>query len=321
MILAGGMALQNVYNGNFKENSHAFFSKAAIIILIAGIVMLTIPIFTGLSLHFISVVDFRDSVALTLSSFSLGDALILNAALLLFTGMALFIWAKKGGKWILIPVLGELILHSWIALAFTGVGRTPVSSIQTILENYPEGFVMPLRQPVRNNTSSDSITSLLGHASYYNKQIGVPELTDYPSYFTNTAKALASVKSGQFLNRSFVFAEDSGARIEPTDFGPQYLEVNYETIDSTSIIYLQNDFNGWKVLVNGKETEKQKAFGSFLSVKVAPGKGRVKFYFTDRVFSSLFIFSSLLLLIVLIIFFRKSRSLKSFNAIDPNSST
>ena len=218
----------------------------------------------------------------------------------------LFITSLKRLKWI---VIIDMIFMCWTCLPFTGVGKTSVSGIQTILNDAPKGFPPPPLHPIsENKVVPVEVSNLIGNYSYYNKQIGVTALTDYPSYFTTTLQFLESNQK-DILKKPFIFFKENESKssLKIINFTPNEISIDYNNFKKDSLVLLQNKYLFWNAFIDGKSVTIKNGFQSFMIIETLSGRHNIIFKYYDENFIALFSFSAsfLMLIIVLAIYYNR----------------
>ena len=160
----------------------------------------------------------------------------------------------KNKKWhsLVIVVSFDLIIACLLNIPFTGVGKTSVANVQSVLNQSPKGIPKPSMSPIAQNESKNiEIDKLVGDWSFYNKQIGSKSRISYPiilkttsDYFDSTE--LSIHKNDFFESKPFVFLIDTTASsIEVLKFSPQKIIINTNSTKNNSLILQQNFYPHW----------------------------------------------------------------------------
>lgn len=221
------------------------------------------------------------------SSFSF--YLLISASITLFFSIALLFIKKTKSNWFAIIILADLIINSIIFLPVAGVGKTTVREIQKMYDQNPKGFPIPPLKPLNEaETYNDRIRGLIGDKSFYDKEIGIKDLTTYPSYFKSTITYLNSPIKEKVQLHPFLFLlsdlNDSGKKEDITivDFSPNKINLTIRCTHPDTLIFLQNYYPSWNAKVNEVDVEIQKKLISFMAVPVEEGNNYVKFQYKDH---------------------------------------
>ncbi|MEO9005480.1 MAG: YfhO family protein, partial [Ginsengibacter sp.] len=221
------------------------------------------------------------------SSFSF--YLLISAAITLFFSTALVFIKKTTSNWFAIIILGDLIINSIIFLPVTGVGQVTVGEIQKMYDQNPKGFPIPPLKSLNDMESyNDRMSGLLGDKSFYDKEIGIKDLTTYPSYFKSTDAYLNSSIIEKVQLQPFVFLlSDLNDRAEKrditiNDFSPNKINLTLRSNHPDTLIFLQNYFPLWTARINDREVKIQKKLISFMAVPVEVGINKVEFQYKDH---------------------------------------
>ncbi|MEO8962573.1 MAG: YfhO family protein, partial [Ginsengibacter sp.] len=221
------------------------------------------------------------------SSFSF--YLVISAAITLFFSAALLFIKRTKSNWFAIIILTDLIINSIIFLPVTGVGQVTVREIQKMYDQNPKGFpIPPLKSLNEMESYNDRISGLLGHKSFYSKEIGIKDLTTYPSYFKSTKTYLKSLIKQKVQLQPFLFLlsdlNDRGEKgdITISDFSPNKINLTLRCSNPDTLIFLQNYFPFWNARVNDKDVKIQKKLISFMAIPVEVGNNKVEFQYKDH---------------------------------------
>jgi hypothetical protein len=230
----------------------------------------------------------------------------------------LLLAAKANTKKIVLIIIADLMINSIIYLPFTGVGTVTLSAIQSVYNTSEKGIIKPSLTPIKSiDTFSAEKTGLIGSSSFYNKKIGITKLTDYPSYFANTADYFKSDLPGVLNNLPYVFLKKNinnyvnnfqrDEKALPVNFfSPQKISVTVDASQEDSLVLLQNYYKFWRAEADGREIAVNKSFITFMSVPVHKGCQLVTFYYEDKWLILFVVLSMSTFLIILLFIFKKS---------------
>jgi hypothetical protein len=203
-------------------------------------------------------------------------------------------------------ILLDVAINTFIYLPVTGVGTKTLPEIQAIYNANPEGIPVPPLIPVNKiDTLDKKTTGLVGDLSYYNKKIGVQQLTDYPSYFKSTDLFFKSPEKDFVLNKPYIFLKSGSKNFRVTDFSPQNITVKVESNEADSLYLLQNHYKFWKAFNDHKEIAISTAFTGFMAVPVHKGLNTIAFIYDDANLKYFFLISVLTLVALLLLALHK----------------
>jgi hypothetical protein len=242
----------------------------------------------------------RTSIKAFIDRLSFPDTLIIAIVLNLVCIIAL-LSSNGSQKRIAFILLTDMLVNSLIYLPFSGVGRVTLAEIDSIYGKSPKGIIIPPLVKIKDiEAFPGQKTGLVGSSSYYNKNIGTAELTDYPSYFRNTERYFTSELPQKINNHPYLFfkndfndyngRQDAG-KLKVKFFSPTRLRVELVATSDDSLVLLQNHYRFWKANVDGVAITVNKSFITFMSVPVPKGVHTVEFYYDDRLVTPLIIFS------------------------------
>jgi hypothetical protein len=218
--------------------------------------------------------------------------LISTALQLFFTFLYKKYFFKKG--LLLIAVAVHLVLLAWLTLPFTGLGFMPRKKVQHIISSMPEGIFKPYQQSINTNTYiSARYDSIIGSAAFYSKQIGYPAQPYYPVILTPTEAFYADSNVVPFINnQSYLFLTSDttvkavtnydSAKIKVVEYTPAFIKAKVLNEQFTYLIFLQNNYPRWKVLVDGRPITHFTAFKTFIGIPLPKGTHEVIYQFDTR---------------------------------------
>jgi hypothetical protein len=209
-------------------------------------------------------------------------AFIISLVIVLLTCMPFIFSGEDTYRKIIFFILIDLAINSVIYLPVTGVGNTPLSTIQSFYSANPKGIPVPALIPVNKIDTLDAKTAgLIGDITYYNKKIGTTKLTDYPSYFASVDSFFRSQQKDTVLSKPYIFLKSGNQNFEVKTFTPQRIVIHVESMGSDSLVYLQNYYTYWRAFNNDKVIPVSKACVSFMSVPVNKGTNEIEFRYAD----------------------------------------
>ena len=211
--------------------------------------------------------------------------------------------------------IADLVIATLLNMPFTGVGQTSVHDVQSALNKSPEGihapFMLPIKQIYSNELGYNS--NLLRTWSYYNKQIGVTSLVNYPFQLSNT-KNIFSDSTNKFTEHPYIFATNDTAihDLKIVNFKGGLLDFTVNSTQKDSFVFQQNIYPYWRCIINGENKTPFAYKGVFNAIEIDPGKNYVKFIFNPQPVNttmtiSLYSFLICLIYLLIMLFKRPSR--------------
>lgn len=185
----------------------------------------------------------------------------------------------------------HLVVVTWLGLPFTGIGQMPRSKIQSVINTVPKGIIKPYQKPVNANSYIDSsYQSLFLEVAFYSKQIGYPRELQYPVELYSVSNFFGDSATQNFINQqSWLFLSADSSVVAKTNFdsnnvqinmySPTYIKATIHNNGYHFITLLQNNYPGWKVLVDKKPVEHFTVYHSFIGVPIADGTHEVEYFF------------------------------------------
>ncbi len=288
-ILAGSYSLSDLIENKEVLN----FKKGMLIIAgICVIIILTRFIFNLPSTLFLNVSNgdhtpFFLNIKMRLDALTFYDRIFINAVIsFLLIAVYFFLTVLiKGSTGLIIFIAIDLIVFSWMLLPVTGVQILSAAAIENYFNDVPPGIPIPRLEPVsENHGHGEKIRDVIGCWSYYSKQPGTPELCNYPSRLNSTVAYFNSSWPESINRRPFVFIrhKDFPNSVRIISFSPSQIKIQAVTEVMDSLVFLQNDYPGWKASVNGSPVNIDRAVITFMKVPIQKGLNEVIFYFDNR---------------------------------------
>jgi hypothetical protein len=293
LILAAACGLQKlVYDDNYeallKRLLRFFIVLSLVVTISAGLAVL---LSSGPSVHWTG--ESKLSVKALIDRLTFADLLIISALVLLAT-LCLIMISLSSPRRIATIVVFNLVINSWLALPFTGLGMKSKSQVSGEMIQPPRGIFPQELQPLIKTTFMDSsLRSEFIMLGSYSKKIGYPNEEQYPIELKSTQKFFSDSDLHHFIIRqSYVFlSTDTDAtsetnfdstRIEIKKIVPGCLHVLVNNDKYRFITFLQNDYPYWETLINGKIVKHYTSFKTFISVPVQLGRSDVAFVFNPK---------------------------------------
>lgn len=213
-------------------------------------------------------------------------------------------------------VIIEIIFATLLNIPFTGVGKTSLSAVQSVIEKAPTGIPLPPLHPIKNNDTLNLFQNeLIGDWSMYNKQIGTDNRIPYPINLKNTddyfkhreIDSSLSVSNLPYLflgegarNTTGEFSVNDGAgKIKVIQFSPNSITIDADIHAAVDIIYLQNYYPHWYYMTGTEKHPVLKAGINFMQAPLQEGKNTISFKFEPRLIQYCMIFSAIVFLLLI----------------------
>jgi hypothetical protein len=293
-IFAGAFGLQQLLaDDKFKRSLKRLLGAFMILSLLATITALLIILLSPRSaIHAFggSGDNFKSTVKELIDHLSFPDLLLISALILLASLLLIRINLSSTRKIAVIVVL-NLVINTWLALPFTGLGMKSKKQINNEMTQFAPGISQQELQALYRTKFIDS--SLKGQfimLGSYSKKIGYPDEEQYPVELKNTQNFFSDSNLFRFITQqSYVFLSTDTTQKGETNFDSTRIEVKkfapgdfHMTVNNGKyrfITFLQNNYPYWQAFVNGKMVRHYTGFKSFISVPIEPGSNEVEFVF------------------------------------------
>lgn len=225
-------------------------------------------------------------------------------ALIATLGLSALYWCvlrnKKVLNLLIFVLVIDLIVNSWLLLPITGVGKTSVATMQSVINKSPEGFPVP-SITATSNTSSQPISQveelLIGNWAWYDKQI-THAWIEYPSQLKSTSLFANSKDSLLLSDAPFLHLKKQETEsLNITAFTPSSLKLKAELPHKDTLVFLQNSFKGWHVTIDQSPAKHFIYSGTFMAVPLDKGTHSIEWRYTPSLLKILLIWSLLLILL------------------------
>jgi len=226
-----------------------------------------------------------DKIKWWLDHWTFSERLFINSMVLIALLTIYFLGRKKIKLNILVPIVisVDLLIFCWMQLPISGVQKKSVASINAYFNGLPNGIPTPSMRPIGNNLPpNNEIEKVIGCWSYYSKEPGTPTECNYPTELRTTKAYFQSAFTAQVNQHPFLFVHNPEAgEISLKYYTPTEILVDAKMRSSDSLILLQNDYQHWKLLINGKPSVTSRKWLSFMSCGLDGGNSTIKFYFQN----------------------------------------
>lgn len=211
------------------------------------------PFLSGANLSNIELKGILDSLDIF---FFITTASATSLTLLIGVGYSL---GKMKWEYLLYIGVFDVFLAVNMQLPYTGVGTLSPKHIQSIIQQSPDGIPVPNTNVLAdNNYGAKKDINIIGHWSYYNKQIGTLERAAQPIVFKSEFEIFSDSSLEVLSQKPFVyFNTESGHQIIPEikAFNPNYLRLKLSNHNEGELTLLYKKYLHWKVFLNGIEIQ------------------------------------------------------------------
>lgn len=212
-------------------------------------------------------------------------------------------WAMRYRLWSLVKkiVVIDMVIACLLNVPFTGAGKAPVATIQTVIDKSPKGIPVPKLVPINQyDTLPTAEKEMIGDWSFYSKQPGVADRAAYPIILKNTQQYFDSdpgLPHAVFKDKPFIVTGNSQSRI--VSFSPQQIAVVIKDSMQREVILQQNFYPHW-YYTSGGIKKLVKIYGSvFMSAPLLKGEQTVVFSFEPAAVKAAMLVSLIVFVILL----------------------
>lgn len=258
--------------------------------------------------NFNSMAGFSEKAKYIIDSISFYDTILIQGfaqiMLLLLLYKSLKLKNTRLLQWL---VIGDMILSSLLNVPYTGVGKTSVSHLQSVINLSPKGIPIPVLQPLlQNDTLNKADNALLGNWSMYNKQPGTLTEMPYPIQLKNMRAYFDSLQHNPRISsaeKPFLFIKEGSAVISILHFSPNKIIIRVNAGTATNLIIQQNKYPHWFYKTNAEFKKVLPEGISFMAVPANKGVNEIILlfrppYIKTGLLLSAFIFMGYILVIV-----------------------
>ncbi|MEO8772233.1 MAG: YfhO family protein [Ferruginibacter sp.] len=260
--------------------------------------------------------------------------------------LAYFVIVKrKNSRLIYLVTIVDLFFATQLNMPVTIMGSKGFTEVEKLINRNPERFPIPGNESIEENSSNSSGENIItGSTLPFTKKIGRNDYFITPgnlslqdSFYESGIKDLVlknpliyisdtTILIGEFIPKRnpplfndkalCSTGNNSNNKITVESFSANKIQTTVTTNTGGKLIYLQNNYPGWKAYVDGKQKEITTANISFISIYVEPGLHKVSFTYTpDKIIIAWYISisSSVILLLWLTILFLKKSNQRSPN--------
>ena len=260
--------------------------------------------------------SFHDkNIKAIITSFSFTQRLLVQLPFIFFFLLVIFFSIKNDKVLYLLPMvmLLDIFTISQFNVPVTVIGATSFKDVEKEISRNIIAFPFPSTMATINENAKDSYSFVTGSKLHYTKKIGRNDYYITPGNLSAQEKMYESpLKEKVFKKPAIYFEDDSSSTMQIDSFGANFIQLTATCTRNSKLVYLQNNYPGWRVFVDGKETVIDTTMITFMSLGLIPGKHDVEFqYHPSGVYAAWYVSLAALILFVLIlirnIFFKKNQ--------------
>jgi hypothetical protein len=292
LVLASSYGLANASDVEKSSVPKIFSVLQNFFIVFIVICLSAILIITKNSILFSYLKSLTD-VKLMVNNFSFWDLCLLSSLLQLICIILLKKTYPNKFAYLLITII-NLTFITWGCLPYTGLGDKSRREVQAIINSTAKGLHKPFQKSIKENEYINSkYDTIIGSAGFYSKQIGYATPLPYPVILKQTNQFFNDASLIKFINsQSFLFLSSDTLINSQTNFDSTFIKVTRFTPTITKVIvdnpgfqyliFLQNNYPRWKVLLDGEPVRHFTAFKTFIGIPIPGGTHEVEFRFETR---------------------------------------
>lgn len=176
----------------------------------------------------------------------------------------------------------EFVLSTLLNMPFTGVGTTPLKTVNELLGRAPKQSLIISKSSEKDILSTFPNTdSILNSWSFYSRFVAQKKIMHYPLVLKNTETLFNSGEQEALQAKPFYFSEN-GSNIIPTYNSNTEFLFDVTATQTDTIVIKQNNFKGWRGFVDGQETSLFTMHHSLLGITVKPGIHKIRLVYKNE---------------------------------------
>lgn len=305
-ILVVGLSLQKIFHANVIQKNVLKFRwlVGLMILILSGFWWYT---FVKNDFPHISSFAAADLLKFVQQS-SLSDRFLIQGGIQISVLLLLFILLKKTSSKYFYRLFFALVLFDVFAatqlnMLVTVVSDEPITQVEKKLAPLPRGFPIPKKHPIKvNQIGNGELRPIYFNTNIFRKEIS---RNGYNNFKLKTFSAFEKHPSfKEILNQPVLHISAKAntrqkEEINTTVFKPNYLKATVTLKDPAELVYLQTNYPGWKVYLNGGEIEHYTKDGIFIAAALPAGKSEIEFSFHPKHYRKLLFFSSFIFFLCL----------------------
>jgi len=192
----------------------------------------------------------------------------------------IFLSLKNKHAALLLPfvMLADIFIATQFNIPVTIIGATKFKEAEKEISRNTIPFPVPPTTVSIADNSTNSYSKTTGSKLHLSKKIGRNDYYITPGNLTTQEKLYDSpLKDEAFKHPVVYFEDDSTGNISIDSFGANYIELTATCSQPTKLSYLQNNYPGWEVFIDGKKSTIETTLTTFIGIKVETGKHNVLF--------------------------------------------
>ncbi|GAB1451559.1 hypothetical protein MASR2M47_16150 [Draconibacterium sp.] len=322
---------------NQADRKRIVFIAGSIVVLLMFLIVQAIDKIEGFA-YFKSGVKFTDELfAATRFDNIIVQGTIQMVFLLIFIVLTLKMKeAKNFTAALLILFIADGVVATQLSTHYTVLSKTDPIKFYNYLKSSPKGFPIPELNSISENSDRNAANEFTWmNNNVFPKKVTFDGLVSFKTdgynflsdnhpdlleaikmnpviYFSDDIRENTPIKD---FKSNTIFLEASEFKglngidlhstqndsVEIIDFSPTKIEIKTGTNFSQLLIYQQNYYKGWKVYIDGTETDLLKSNFTHMAVLVPPGAHSVIFKYSNNAVIYAFCFAILLFLVLIIL--------------------
>ena len=227
-----------------------------------------------------------------------------------FTQIAFLLILKRlqNYNYFLLASAANIVIFTWLALPFTGLGQLSRKEVQNIISSSEKGINTPILKPIKELVFIDQkYDTIIGSPAFYSKTLGFPYPAPYPTELKTVDSYFKDASTVNFINnQAFIFvSKDSSLQTTTTfdssviqliKYSPTHIKFSINNTDGNYITLLQNNYPRWKVLIDGNKQNHFTIYKTFIGIKAPKGNYTLEYVFYTNDLKLLLMLNLLLLL-------------------------
>ncbi len=228
-------------------------------------------------------------------------------------------WAiikKKNIKLVCIIIIADMFFATQLNMPITVYGAKRFTTIEELLNRNPVKFPVPDNKSIAENSlNSFDKDFVAGSRLPFTKKIGRNDYFITPGNLLKQDEFYESaIKDSVFKKPLLYFADNDTGSIQAKSFSANEFHATVYKKTGGPLVYLQNNYHGWRAFLDGKQVSIMIVNTSFMSINIPAGNHEIIFRYRPQAIINAWYISILSLAVLIIIygflFFSKQRSAK-----------
>ena len=223
---------------------------------------------------------------------------------------------KKNTQWICFIIVADMFFAVQLNMPITVYGAKSFTSIETLINRNPVAFPMPGNKSIEENAANSFDEEFVaGSRLPFSKKIGRNDYFITPGNLLKQDEFYEStIKDSIFKKPVLYFLDNNTDSVAIKSFSANELSATVHKRTAGPLVYLQNNYHGWKAFVDEKETSISTVNISFMSIPVPAGDHNILFKYRPQTIVNAWYISIagfvMLVILYLYLLFSKRRSMK-----------